>query len=516
MKKIAFVMLFALLVTFTATTVPVFADEVQLYTLNDKFGLAPLSRSFSEEIVRDALNSELSVYSEYGYAARLTSDSTQRGYITYDVDGVTEAEVTAIVSESIFGSNHGWGVSLGVADNQSGSIDLKNIYPIYLSKDGKPFLFYENKFWGYIADPKYSFIPEGTPSNPSEQLRSFNVPNDVKGEVSEDGTTVISDGFLYPMINLEYCTGGAEEWTPMSLSVGSGNYEIIAAEFIGADKMYDVTVKIKNIPENATKVRIGANYIRKTLKPAYSEDYEDDVYISFPRRAEESLFITEVKLTLDSEYTGGYEETRQTGIAVDTSAVRRYYAFGEQFNDEGIVFYDVYNGGMKEQSTNPSVFNLDSSAFDSYAPGIFTVKIKKDTFETSYKVQVVKPSRLELDTTALKLSIESGEEFSASGLKVSAVSAVPQRGTISVVIPEGKYCIDASLLDSGVAGTYQVFVTVGEGANSIKASFDVTVNSSSAESNENGGGYIGILIGVTGVVIIAAVVVVIMLKRKKA
>lgn len=523
MKKFVVAALSALLAVSAVAAVPVFAADVQTYTLNDEFGIAPLARTFSQEIVREELNNELSGYSEYGYAAHLTSESGQRGYITYDVDGVVGAEVTALVAESNFGANHGWGVSLGVTDtpsnaptNNINNIDLNNIYPMYLSKDGRPFLFYENRFWGYIADPKFSFIPSSSSSDPGTQLREFTVPDEVQGVYEEDGMTVVTPGFLYPMINLEYCTADSEEWIPMSLSTASGNYAITAAEFVGADKMYNVTVSIKNIPEDAVKVRIGANYIRETIKPSSSGDIEADIYTAFPRKPEESLFVTGVKLTLDTEYTGGYEEAEQTGIEADTSAATRYYAFGEQFDADGLVFYDVYNDSIREQNNDISAFMVDSSAFDPYQPGIYSIKVKKGNFETAYNVQVVKPSRLDLDTSALALTIEAGNTFSAEGLKVTAVSTVPQRGEISVELSDGQYTVDASAVKTDTAGTYQVVVTVGEGSDAVSTSFDVIVN---GESGSGAGGCSGSVAGIAGgagIAVVAAAAAVLILKRKHA
>ena len=240
------------------------------------------------------------------------------------------------------------------------------------------------------------------------------------------------------------------------------------------------------IPADAISIRIGANYIRQTLKPSSENDKEPDVYTAFPRRPDESLFVTGVKLTLDTEYTGGFEELEQTGIEVDAADTMRYYAIGEEFSADGLKFYDVYNGGIKGENADIEQFTIDSSAFDAYAPNTYSIKVKKGDFEDSYNVRVEKPTELILDTSALDLSIEAGETFSFDGLTVKAKTNVPLRGEVETTIPEGKYSVNTESVDTSKAGTYTVTVTVGTGMNAVSASFDVTVTGETGNGNTDG------------------------------
>lgn len=531
MKKFAVAVLAALLTVSCIAAVPAAAADGGTYTLRDEFGAAPLARTLSENMERTKLNRELSGYSRYGFAARLKAAGEDgadenRGYITYDVDGVTEAEVSALVAESNFGSYHGWGVSLGVTEDAAGvplnninNINLDLIYPMYLSEEGRPFIHYnDGKWYGYIADPKFSFIPQDAVSDAGTNLRAFTVPDEVQGVYDEDGMTLLQKGYLYPMINLEYATAEAPDtWIPMSLDTESGNYDITSAEYVGADKMYDVTVKISNIPAEAAKIRIGANYIRETIKPSATGDLEADVYQDFPRVASDSLFVTGVHLTLDTEYTGGFEELQQTGIDADPANMKRYYAYGEAFSAEGLVLYDVYNGGIREENADTSSFTVDSSAFNPYDPGIYAINVTKGDYSDSFNVQVSEPDALSLDTSALDLEIAAGETFSAEGLEVSIVSSVSGRGEVAVPLTAEQYTVDASAVNVKKDGTYTVSVTFNEGEVSLSASFDVTVSGNGA-GNAAGGGdnTVYIVCGVVGGVIVigAAAAVIIILRRK--
>ena len=538
MKKFAVAVLAALLTVSCIAAVPAAAADGQTYTLRDEFGAAPLARTLSENMERTELNNELSGYSRYGFAARLKAAGEDgadenRGYITYDVDGVTEAEVSALVAESNFGAYHGWGVSLGVTEDAAGvplnninNINLDLIYPMYLSEEGRPFIHYnDGKWYGYIADPKFSFIPQDAVSDAGTNLRAFTVPDEVQGVYDEDGMTLLQNGYLYPMINLEYATAEAPDtWIPMSLDTESGNYDITSAEYVGADKMYDVTVKISNIPAEAAKIRIGANYIRETIKPSATGDLEADVYQDFPRAASDSLFVTGVHLTLDTEYTGGFEELQQTGIDADPANMKRYYAYGEAFSAEGLVLYDVYNGGIREENADTSSFTVDSSAFNPYDPGIYAINVTKGDYSDSFNVQVSEPDALSLDTSALDLEIAAGETFSAEGLEVSIVSSVSGRGEVAVPLTAEQYTVDASAVNVKKDGTYTVSVTFNEGEVSLSASFDVTVSGNGNggtggnTGNAAGGGdnTVYIVCGVVGGVIVigAAAAVIIILRRK--
>lgn len=502
------------------------AETGQVYHLVDKFGAAPNARSFSEGMETTKLNSVLSEYSAYGIGAHLKSTSTGREYIEYDVDGVVEAEVTGIFAESNFGSFLHWdpidgkpntGVSMGVTTNPAyypinniNNINLDMVYPIYLSKDGKPFIKYDTEWWGYIADPKYSFIPASSKSDPAQQLRAFTVPEEVLGVVDEETNEIVKPGYLYPMINLEYCVEGSEEWIPMSLD--KKNYSLTDAEYIeGGDKEYEVTVKIKNIPEDAVKIRIGADYIRQTLKPSSTGDIDPDVYIPYPRRFDESLFVTKVNLTLDTEYNGGFEELAETGISVDASNATRYFAFGEEFNSENVVFYNEYEGGIKEKAVDTSAFTIDASEFDPYKAGTYAIKVKRGDFVTQYNVRVEKPSELIVDTTALDLELGKGEKFSAEGLIVKAKTTLPGGATKEIVLPETAYTVDTSKLNVKKGGTYAVSVSVGEGENAVSTSFDVKVTGDNT--------VIIIVSVVAGVVVVAGAatgIVLFMKKKKKA
>ena len=530
MKKLAVAVLAALLTVSCIAAVPAAAADGQTYTLRDEFGAAPLARTLSANMERTELNDELSGYSRYGFGARLKAAGEDgadenRGYITYNVDGVTEAEVSALVAESNFGAYHGWGVSLGVTEDAAGvplnninNINLDMIYPMYLSEEGRPFIHYtDGKWYGYIADPKFSFIPQDAVSDAGTNLRAFTVPDEVQGVYDEDGMTLLQEGYLYPMINLEYATADAPDtWIPMSLDTESGNYDIISAEYVGADKMYDVTVKISNIPAEAAKIRIGANYIRETIKPSSTGDLEADVYQAFPRAAADSLFVTGVHLTLDTEYTGGFEELQQTGIDADPANMTRYYAYGEAFSADGLVLYDVYNGGIREENADTSSFTVDSSAFDPYDPGIYAINVTKGDYSDSFNVQVSEPDALSLDTSALDLEIAAGETFSAEGLEVSIVSSVSGRGDVAVPLTAEQYTVDASAVNVKKDGTYTVSVTFNESEVSLSASFDVTVSGNGAGSAAGGDNTVYIVCGVVGGVIVigAAAAVIIILRRK--
>lgn len=460
-----------------------FATAATSYILRDDFGAAPLVRTISENMERVELNDVHKPYTKYGFGVRLKSESEGREYITYDLSGVNGIDVTAIVRQSNFGANHGWGLSLGVTDevnamplNNTSNINLQNIFPIYLSADGKPFIFTENRWWGYIAGQKYSFVPSvlDIPNG----IRPFTVPDEVRGLIDPaDGFTVLKKGFLYPMINAEYCAAGSDEWVPMALDADS--YRITAATFLGGDKEYSVTVHISNVPEEADKIRIGADYIRKTLKPADSENSEADVYEDFPVPYDEAIYLTGVKFTMNEPYNGGFETLTQTGIAVDKTAAKVRFAYGEEFSAEGLLYYDVLGDGIREQSFDEDAFALDGSEFNRYKAGIYRIVVKKENYESAfYYVEVMRPDELIFDLTGVGVRLSEKKKFSAENLKVTAKTNV---GTVNLPewkefeVPAEYYVADDSAVNYTKAGKYEVKIIVGEGFDEVSGTIDVTV-----------------------------------------
>lgn len=492
MKKLILIFTAALSVAtmiVSAISVPFGVKAETSYTLRDDFGAAPLVRTMSDNMEQVELNEVHKPYTKYGMGVKLKTSSEGREYITYDLSGVKQAEISAIVKQSNFGANHGWGLSLGVTDNPENmplnnttNINLSNIYPIYLSTDGHPFIFTENRWWCYIAAEKYSFTPSTLDVN--NQLREFTVPDEVQGVIDEDGFTIVEKGFLYPMINLEYCVEGSDEWIPMVSD--SNNYRITAAEFLGGDKEYNVTVQIKNVPEGATKVRIGADYIRQTLKPSSSGDTEADVFEDFPVNYDEAIYLTGIKFTLSEVYDGGFETLEQSGIAVDASNAQNF-AYGEAFAVGDVKFYDVYGNGIREENFDIGSFTVDAGEYDAYTAGIYRIKVEKGDFEVSYYVEVFRPNELVLETSSLSLSLSEGSPLNTEALVVKArtnVGNVNSPDWREYVVPADKYTVDDSSVDYGQEGSYTVTVKVGKGADTVSTTFEVTVVSQSGGSKK--------------------------------
>lgn len=483
-KKLRILAVLVCAAVLTATPLSARAADAVTYTLRDDFGAAPLCRTIENTMERVELSDAHKPNTRYGFGVHLLPHSEGRGYITYDVTGVAQAEISAVVRQSNFGANHGWGLSLGVTDNVQdmplnnvNNINLNNISPIYLSKEGRPFIFTENRWWGYLAEPKYSFAPSSL--DVPNMLRAFTVPDEVGGEIDEDGFTVLKAGYLYPMLNLEYQTEDDGEWIPMVHS--ENNYRITAAKFLGGEKEYAVTVQVRNIPDTAVRVRVGADYIRQTLKPTSSADTEPDVYEDFPIAPEEGIYVTGVKLTLTQPYNGGFEQLTQTGIAVDHTSARRTFGLGEAYVADGLRFYDVMGEGVREESVDTDSFTVDASAYNAYKAGIYSITVRKDPYApVSFFVEVVKPNELVVTVADGKDGVSASAPFSAEDLTVKArtnVGGVGSPDWKECVLPADKFTVDDSAVNYKKKGTYAVKVTVGEGNDAVSATVDVTVTS---------------------------------------
>ncbi len=458
--------------------------DVQTYTLNDNFGAAPLVRTTSENLERTSLSEEHKEYSKYGLAMKLTASSQGREYLTYNLTGVVSAEISAIIRQSDFGANHGWGYSLGVTDNPKDmplnnveNVNLNNIYPIYLSNDGVPFIYTENKWWCYIAGEKYSFVPSTT--DVTNGLREFTVPEEVGGKIAEDGFSILEKGFRTPMINLEYYDDDNDQWVPMILD--SRNYLITKVDFLGGEKYYNITVQIKNIPSESSKVRVGVDYIRKTLKPSTENDIEPDIYEKFPISYDEAIYLTNVKFSINQVYNGGFEELEQTGISVIATEAQSF-AFGEDFSIEDLQLYDVYNGGINERNFDDTSFTITPEDYDKYCVGIYKVNVSKGEYTTEYYVEVLRPNEIVVDTSKVNLELSKNTQLDLSELKVKArtnIGNVNSPKWKEFEVPTDKFVVDDSAINYKASGKYEVVVTVGEGIDAVSTTFEVNVAKSS-------------------------------------
>lgn len=486
MKKIISLLLVlaTAFLVFTGTNI-IKVNAETTYILNDSFGRAPNCRTISSDMERKELNPVHQKYTEYGYGVRLKESSLGREYITYDVSGVKKVEVSAIIQQSNFGANHGWGLSLGVTDiatenpfNNTSNIDLNDVFPIYLSEFGHPFIFTQNHWWAYIAGNKYSFVPSTLDVN--NQLRPFTVPSEVEGEIDTDGFTILERGYKYPMINVEYYMNNV--WNTMVLD--SSCYQIKSAQFIGGEKEYFITVEIKNIPDGSEKIRVGADYIRETLKGSSQGDTEADVYEEFPIKYYEAIYLTQVKMTLSNPYEGGFETLDQTGIAVNSKESKIVYGLGEDLSTDNLIYYDVYGDGIKERNYNPEEFTISSSQYNKYVANIYEINVSKGNFSTQYYVEVRKPESIILNLDGINLNVSNNNKLDYSNLVVTAstnLGTVNNKNIVEKVIPSEYVTVDTSKIDYTVNGTYEVTVSILEGMDKVSQSFNVTVNNPPTE-----------------------------------
>lgn len=459
---------------------PVKARAATTYTVRDDFGRIPSMRDESEHLERVGLSDEHKPYTKYGYGMHLDAESTGREYLSYELTGVKTVEVSAIIRQSNFGAKHGWGVSLGVTDdplnnplNNVNNINLNSIYPIYLSEDGIPFIYFkdQNSWWCYTEGMgKYSFAPPT--ENVAENLRAYTVPDEVQGVIDQNGFTILKEGWRYPMINLEYKTSAQGEWEALPLK--STNYRITKAEYIGGEKEYAITVQMDGIPEEAVSVRIGADYIRKTLKPATATDSAPDVYVDFPIPHDEGIYLTGVKFSLGSPYTVEYEPDELTGISVSDGKL--YFGYGEEFSHADRTFYEKYASGIEEE-TDKSFCTVSTNGFDPFQPSTYKITVQKGTDSADYYVEVMRATELKIEYSG-NTTVSKKSPFDENKLKVIArtnTGTVKNPCWVEVELPKDRYEVDASAIRYGKGGKYAVAVKTGTGMDTVSGTLTVKV-----------------------------------------
>jgi len=153
-----------------------------------------------------------------------------------------------------------------------------------------------------------------------------------------------------------------------------------------------------------------------------------------------------------------------SSIAIVSEPTKKSYRVGEQFNAEGLAVKAVYNTG-REENLAADAYQL--SGFDSEAAGIKTITVTYQAKTATFTVSVFGKDGIEITAAPDKTVYGIGDEFDATGLKVSQ-----KYGDGSVdELAATEYTVSG--FDSATAGDKEITVTAGEQT----ATFTVSVYS---------------------------------------
>ena len=142
-----------------------------------------------------------------------------------------------------------------------------------------------------------------------------------------------------------------------------------------------------------------------------------------------------------------------SSITVVSEPTKKSYRVGEAFNAEGLAVKAVYNTG-REENLAADAYQL--SGFDSSAAGLKTITVTYQGKTATFSVSVFGKDGIEITAAPDKAVYAVGEEFDATGLKVSQKYG---DGTADE-LAEADYVVSG--FDSTTAGEKTVTVTVGE------------------------------------------------------
>ena len=151
-------------------------------------------------------------------------------------------------------------------------------------------------------------------------------------------------------------------------------------------------------------------------------------------------------------------------IRVAANPTKVAYYQGEEFDAAGIQVKAAYNNGSER---DVAAADLAFSGFDGNVPGEQTITVTYQEKTATFKVNVIAQNGIEITAAPTKTRYKLGEEFDATGLKVSRTFADGGKKELA----EGEYQVAG--FDSETAGDKTVTVTAG----TYTATFTVKVYS---------------------------------------
>ena len=139
-------------------------------------------------------------------------------------------------------------------------------------------------------------------------------------------------------------------------------------------------------------------------------------------------------------------------IRVAANPTKVAYYQGEEFDAAGIQVKAAYNNGSER---DVAAADLAFSGFDGNNPGEQTITVTYQEKTATFKVNVIAQNGIEITAAPTKTRYKLGEEFDATGLKVSRTFADGGKKELA----EGEYQVAG--FDSTTAGEKTVTVTAG-------------------------------------------------------
>lgn len=219
-------------------------------------------------------------------------------------------------------------------------------------------------------------------------------PNDLASIAFVEGTDMTKKSYI-----------ASEEWDFSGLEVEG---VMSSGEKISLD---DVTFTAdKTVAEAPTSIQVTATYNDKTAVLTIS-----------------GITVTPVSLA---------------SITATPSQDETTFTMGEEFKADNLVVTGVNNDGSTVSAVEG--YSVDSSAFNTYAPGKYTITVTKGSLTTSYEVEVVKKT---LPTTDLFMKATSASELKAgdeiilvandANYAMSGTQNTNNRSGVSVIINNG-------------------------------------------------------------------------------
>ena len=206
-----------------------------------------------------------------------------------------------------------------------------------------------------------------------------------------------------------------------------------------------------------------------SVKAVYNTGEEDLAATDYQLSGFDSATAGEKTITVTYQtFTATFKvtvaEAVLESIRVAGNPTKVAYYQGEEFDATGIQVKAVFNNGSER---DVAAADLAFSGFDGNTPGEQTITVTYQEKTATFKVNVIAQNGIEITAAPTKTRYKLGDEFDATGLKVSRTFAEGGKKELA----EGEYQVAG--FDSATAGEKTITVTAG----TYSATFTVKVYS---------------------------------------
>ena len=296
----------------------------------------------------------------------------------------------------------------------------------------------------------------------------FSIGDLIVTAVMSNDTSEQLDASYYEVDSSEYNKYVAGSYTIRVIA-----YDITKEYTVTVGEAYATDIKISGFKTefiNGEDFSLGNLVVEAKMSDTTTKTLTDSEYVvdstDYQQYVAGSYAIRITAYDITKVYTVEVGEPYALGIEV--SGVKTTFNYGEAFATGDIVVKALMSDTTTKTLTD-SEYTVNSSSFDAFTAGSYTITVTSGTLTESYTVTVEEGIISSISLSGQKTQFAFAEDFSTSGLVVTAT----YQGGATKVLSASEYTVDSSTYNFMKASSYTIKVTAN-GTN-VNSTYETTV-----------------------------------------